>query len=122
MNDLTESLRTLMAHQKGIVPLAWSGERHDINRDLSTLPPEEVRAMKRKFRKMWRAEARNAIPAKTKSGKRFAARYKEQLGLGAENPTKTHKRYRKAAVFRRLSIDTKHMLDKISGRDVKASP
>lgn len=117
MNDLLNSLRTLVAHQKGIVPLDPFWNR-DIGRLLAELPPEEARAMKRKFRKMWRKEAKN-IPMKTKTAKRFATRYKEQMGLGSQNPTKTQKKHRKAAVFRRLSIDTKILADKISGGDVK---
>ena len=111
MSKLRESLVSLVAHQLGIVPLSYDSE--DINRILSALPPEEARAMRRKFRKMWRKEA-HAYPTNTKSARRFATRYKEQMGFGASDPTKDHKLYRKHAVARRLNIVANSMLDKIS--------
>jgi hypothetical protein len=51
-NPILEFLMKAAAHERGIVPLERN--HHDFNRILASLPPDDARAMKRKFRKLWR--------------------------------------------------------------------
>lgn len=98
-------------HALGIVPISSIDLRHDFNRYLASLPPEEARRMKRKFRKLWRAAAK-------KPPKFVSERHIAKLGLGAPEPTREEKLARKAEVSRRVSIDRvmplKKMMNKIS--------
>lgn len=83
-------------HTLGIVPIEWTG--HDINKVLATLPPDEARKMRRKFRKLWRKFAKN--PSKGRNVK-----YLAQLGLGSKDPTRRQKSTRKQEVSTRIITD-----------------
>lgn len=98
-------------HNLGIVPISSVDLRHDFNRYLSSLPPEEARRMKRKFRKLWRAAAKN--PSKF-----ISERHILKMGLGSVEPTREEKLARKAEVSRRVMVDRvlplKKMLSQIN--------
>lgn len=70
----------------------------DVNRYLDTLPPDEARAMKRKFRKLWR----RAVVEGAGDSKVLRRHAKKLYGLGNPNPEKKHKLARKSAVIRHL--------------------
>lgn len=117
MNELREAIESLIYHQLGIVPLTY--DEKDVNRILSSLPPEEAKKMRRKFRKLWRAASVIKPPSNTKRGRLFAARYKEQMGYGEAQPTKKQKRNRKWGVMRNAKIKANSVLNHVSGESVK---
>jgi hypothetical protein len=80
----------------GIAPI--DSTIHDFNRVLATLPPDEARKMRRKFRKLWRSFAKRPKKGTSKA-------YIAQLGLGEKDPTRAQKRYRKSEVLRRVNAD-----------------
>jgi hypothetical protein len=82
-------------HTAGIVPIRSSSQNVSVT--LASLPPGEARAMKRKFRKMWRAAVRRELAAATKA--RRHVELTETYGLGAPEPTKTQRSMRKAIVL-----------------------
>lgn len=82
-----------VSHQLGIVPIKKI--YFDYNRILADLPPEEARAAKRKFRKMWRKFAAD----EKRAGQKYL---KASLGIGAESPTRTQKNARKTIVLGKL--------------------
>lgn len=110
----TQDLHRLAAqtvyHTLGIVPISSVDLRHDFNRYLATLSPEDARRMKRKFRKLWRAAAKK--PPKFVSDRHIA-----KLGLGSPQPTREEKLARKAEVSRRVSVERimplKKMMNKL---------
>ncbi|NBT35819.1 MAG: hypothetical protein EBT03_09855, partial [Betaproteobacteria bacterium] len=88
---LRKIYETEKAMSYGIVPLGVNVVR-DINRILKDLPPEEARRMKRKFRKLWRKEARKvARGAQIQRGQM-------PIGYGAKNPTRRQKEARKRMI------------------------
>jgi hypothetical protein len=96
LNDPIRSLfREVACHTLGIAPI--NNVAHDFNKTLASLPPDEARAMKRKFRKLWRKFARES--------KNASAAYIRQLGLGEASPTKKQKKMRKVEVSRRIDGD-----------------
>ena len=91
-NDI---LKTIVAINMGISPI--ENVAHDVNRILGTLSPDDARAARRKFRKIWRTIARSMIPT---VGER---RVRSHIGLGEASPTKVQKNNRKTRVM--LEID-----------------
>ena len=84
----------------GIVPLSWRATDgapawFDINKILASLPPDEVRKMKRKFRKAWRKLAAHDL----KRGGRAARKRLAIMEAGKEIPTRRAKNARKAEVL-----------------------
>jgi hypothetical protein len=102
-NPILEFLMKAAAHERGIVPLERN--HHDFNRILASLPPDDARAMKRKFRKLWRKVARNK-QAKNTRLKHITS------GLGNQNPTRTHKNNRKHMVYAHLWLESAMPLHK----------
>ena len=102
-NLILDFLMKAAAHEAGIVPLEKT--HHDFNRILASLPPEEARAMKRKFRKLWRKVAK-AKPTKNSRLKRITT------GLGTANPTRSQKNNRKHAVYMHLWLEAAMPLHK----------
>lgn len=84
---------------KGLVPLGLgSGGASiffDINRVLADLPPQEARAMRRKFRKAWRKIVAKTLDHGGKAGHATA----RELGFGINVPLKKHKMNRKQRVY-----------------------
>lgn len=111
MSNLVASIETLIYHQLGIVPLTYDDK--DINRVLMSLPADESRRIKRKFRKLWRKESNCRPPSMTKQGRQFARGFKAQAGYGVAGPTKTQKYNRKMIVMRRVKIMTTTMMRNI---------
>lgn len=74
--------------EHGIVPI--EDPTFDMRRALATLPPEEARAIKRRFRKMWRKLA--------KQDKKAAA----SAGLGKDAPSRLDRTTRKRLVLEQL--------------------
>jgi len=89
MRVMKDIFATFVYNELGIVPMVLGSIHNDVGRVLDTLSPEVARKMKRKFRKLWRAEARSASSMKSK---------KTTLGLGSPSPSKQQKNSRKAAV------------------------
>lgn len=90
MDDIITKIAKFEAYtEAGVVPV--NVFTHDFNRTLSTLPPDEARRLKRKFRKLWRTEAKREKHA----GRR--------CGLGAPEPTKHQKKERKLYVAMKIS-------------------
>lgn len=85
--NLRKMLRDMAFHSLGIVPIkyiGWDG----INQQLASLPPEEARKIKRKFRKLWRKIA--------KHDPNWNAAF---LGMGDPDPEKILKTRRRSAVL-----------------------
>lgn len=53
-NEHDRVLLNAIWHMIGVAPIEPGQSSNDINRILSSLPPDEAHAMKRKFRKLWR--------------------------------------------------------------------
>lgn len=86
--DMIHDLLTLHVYMKlGIAPIG--NVNHDYARAMEGMSPEERRQMKRKFRKLWRRAA-----AKLKGN----ALYQNQIGMGSPFPSRSMKKFRKAAV------------------------
>ena len=106
-DPIKSTLITLDFFERGVVPLAatWRATAtaipcsYDINAVLKDLPPEEARAMRRRFRKLWRNIARRAA---ANGGKKSMITVK-QLGLGRAEPSKLQKVTRKMCVLREAS-------------------
>ena len=102
-NLLAEFLMKAAAHEHGIVPLEKL--HHDFNRILASLPEEEARVMKRKFRKLWRKVAmkKNTAHSRLK---------RTTTGLGNPKPTRSQKNNRKHAVYTHLWLESAMPLHK----------
>lgn len=96
MNHLLKILANTAYHELGIAPIEYTV--HDYSKLLKDLPPEEARALKRKFRKVWRSIVKQGDP-------RLADLRGRQMGLGATSPTKQQKNSRKREVHRRVMLD-----------------
>lgn len=88
----------------GIVPLSWNNNSSafpyfDINRILAGLPPEEARAMKRKFRKLWRADTKKKLVHGGRNGRKLA----QEMGLGCHQARRGQKNARKSYVLRKIT-------------------
>lgn len=91
----------------GIAPIASSTD--DANRSLASLPLGEARAMRRKFRKMWRKAAKVPTPGMKPS---TLDALSHAMGLGAPRPTKSQRRARKMEVARRVRLAAEEMVAK----------
>ena len=85
---------------KGVVPLAWRQEvgapaYFDINKILAEFPPNEARAMKRKFRKLWRKLAEHSLKRPGKN----SSRRLHNIGHGEAIPSRKAKNFRKGEVL-----------------------
>jgi len=96
MNHLLKILTTTAYLELGIAPIEYAV--HDYGKLLEGLPPEEARAAKRKFRKIWRSLVKQGDP-------KLAHTWSRQLGLGAPSPTKQQKNARKREVHRRVMLE-----------------
>lgn len=88
--------------EKGVVPMEKTDL--DMRRALQQLPPDEARALKRKFRKLWR----KALKQKAGAGKSQPARetaLKTKLGVGKHVPSRAERNARKQLVFEQLWAD-----------------
>lgn len=95
---LIQALTSQEAFNEGIIPFNICALRHDMNRILSTLPPDESRKLRRKFRKMWRKLIlKNTQAISTDLIKRSEDGYR--TGLGQSSPQKQHHIARKSLVY-----------------------
>lgn len=83
----------------GIVPIEKTA--HDMRRALNQLPPEEARAMKRKFRKLWRKAIRSEAALYQTPSQKSAQekRVKTTYGVGKQVPSRNDLNNRKKLVF-----------------------
>lgn len=101
--DRLKNLQQQLAYlNEGIVPVGF-GEwgvpiNMDFNKVLDTLPPDEARKMRRKFRKLWRKRLARA------EGSKLHSKLSLIMGLGQASPTKRQKQVRKNEVFCELTI------------------
>ena len=84
-DEIDKMLASIAFHNMGIVPLVDLS--HDVKKSLETLPPDEARKMKRKFRKQWRKQA---------AGDFWAV---SRMGLGQKFPSARKKKNRKIEVL-----------------------
>jgi hypothetical protein len=104
MNDVLRSImRFHVFTELGVAPI--DSVPYDMNRILASLPPDEARKLRRRFRKLWRAAAK----AKASSSAR-PEREKRVLGLGAEKPSKSQKANRKALLLGRVFRDVEQRI------------
>lgn len=88
-NDMSRSLRVALALELGIAPLASGSDvRKDVSRELAKLPPDESRRMRRRFRKLWRREARRTAAL-------LGTKSLAKCGCGSPAPTRRQKLERK---------------------------
>ncbi len=85
---------------KGVVPLAWRQEvgapaYFDINKILAEFPPDEARAMKRKFRKLWRKLVEHSLKRPGKNSRRRL----HNIEHGEAIPSRKAKNFRKGEVL-----------------------
>lgn len=97
MNQIMKILQDAVYHSAGIVPIETT--HHDFNRMLASLPEEEARMMKRKFRKLWRKFAK--APKKGTPSHYVS----QSMGLGKTEPTRANMNTRKREVHRRIMLD-----------------
>lgn len=101
--DRLKNLQQQLAYlNAGIVPVGF-GEwgvpiNMDFNKVLATLPLDEARKMRRKFRKLWRKRLARA------EGSKLHSKLSRTMGLGEASPTKKQKQARKNEVFCELTI------------------
>lgn len=83
--------------QLGILPMEKTDL--DMRRALTQLPAEEARALKRKFRKLWRKAMRAEVGngPKTRNIKETSA--KQKYGVGKHVPSRAERTARKKLVF-----------------------
>jgi hypothetical protein len=96
--SMTDAERAFTHHvmfTEGIVPM--EDPAIDIRKALETLPPDEARKMKRKFRKLWRKYMRMQ-EAKRLKQTRWQGQNAVVLGKGTKSPTRNHKLQRKQLV------------------------
>lgn len=96
-----QALISQKAHDMGIIPIISSDIYKDFCRVLDSLPKEESRKLRRKFRKMWRKlvlgnNTFNSDDLIMQSGKARAS------GLGIARPNRSHKIARKVLVSKEL--------------------
>lgn len=103
LRDVDKFLIQTVMFQHGIIPMEKT--KFDMRRALEQLPKDEARALKRKFRKMWRKAMREEIGngAKTKDARERSLKYK--LGVGKRVPSRDEKNARKELVFNLLWDD-----------------
>lgn len=96
LNRLLRSILVNNAcHHLGIAPLG--DIRHDFNRTLATLPHEDARRMRRRFRKLWRKFLKNSSVV-------LSDAYIKQMEMGSSMPSRRAKTARKREVLRQLLI------------------
>lgn len=111
--DCDDTLYTILldaaVQRRGILPPRAGCTLRDAARDMAGLSVEEQRRMKRKFRKAWRTAARRElakVAGKAPSHQRSTQKHvREQIGLGAVEPTRANKRARKSAVVHLLRAE-----------------
>lgn len=80
-SELIRFFEHKISHDLGIAPQRMAGEnmmRGKLSTALDKLPPEEAKKMKRKFRKLWRAQ----MKAELKRAKRAAVKAPAFIGEG----------------------------------------
>lgn len=93
-SNQSPAIRAFIHHvmfSKGIVPLETTDV--DVRRALKGISEEDARALKRKFRKIWRKQVKNA------DKNDYIAK---KCGLASKEPTKMEKHARKQLVFNEL--------------------
>lgn len=93
LRDVDRALLHSACFEQGIVPI--EDPALDIRRALRTLPPEEARVMKRKFRKLWRRYLAEANKKNPKS----KATQTRALGMSKHTPSRQERLERKKLVF-----------------------
>lgn len=94
LREVERALIHAVMFEAGIVPM--EEPRHDMRRALEQLPPDEARAMKRKFRKLWRRAMRDKLVGLKAPQVRFVKRV---LGVGQQSPSRAVRTARKEMVF-----------------------
>lgn len=97
MNNLKDHERAVLSavmFDDGIVPI--DNPTHDIGRALTSLPKDDARTMKRKFRKKWRKLAK--AEAHKVNAKKPEIWLNNRFGAGKSNPSRQDRAARKQIV------------------------
>ena len=110
-DELERMLRLQVCMELGIVPLLGADDvNKDVLRALRDVSPEESRALRRKFRKAWRREAKN-------SARLLRQEKLGVAGLGMSVPDKRAKKERKWMVMMAVIHETQARRIAILGQD-----
>lgn len=95
-DEILKMRLTIEYMEMGIVPIGHDGAPiwNDVNRILASLPPQEAREMRRKFRKEWRTLVKKSTRHGGKKGRRLG----RETGLGEAIPNRNRKLSRKQLV------------------------
>lgn len=94
---------TQAAYDAAIIPIAYDNLKHDMNRILVNLSPEESRIIRRKYRKIWRNLIRKNI-CQNSNDLILSSAIAHKAGLGKTNPDAQNFLTRKQIVFRELNV------------------
>ena len=97
LRDVDRAFIQTVMFQLGILPMEKTDL--DMRRALQQLPVEEARALKRKFRKMWRKAMRAEIGNGTKTKTTRETSAKQKYGVGKHVPSRAERNARKKLVF-----------------------
>jgi hypothetical protein len=121
VNPYMKPTERLLIHKacfdEGIIPIEV--EQSDMTVALSQLPPDEARKLKRKFRKLWRREARKCnVDLKSDA---WSAHYAQRTwGKSGQHPSRFQKINRKRAVLQKIRREKVNpILEKIQNPDGK---
>jgi len=100
LRDVDRAIIHTVMFDQGIIPM----ERvdNDMRRVLAQLPPGEARALRRKFRKLWRRALKQLTQG---ASERNAKRIETLHGVGKSTPSRAEFNARKQLVFDRLWSD-----------------
>jgi len=98
---LLQALMAQEAYDAGVVPNTFDKMKHDMNRLLADLPPEESRKLRRRFRKMWRNLIRKNLRPNS-NDLILSSAQAHRAGLGVISPTSDHALSRKGLVLSEL--------------------
>jgi len=105
--NLTQVERFLLhqiMHRMGVIPLEYAAI--DVARILKTLPDDQARMLRRKFRKFWRTGMKREKAQAQKHHQRNKTALARELeaidrryGVGSANPSRAARRHRKTRVI-----------------------
>lgn len=105
LRDVDRAIISSVMFEAGIVPMEKTDL--DMRRALAQLPPEEARAAKRKFRKLWRKALRAQLGSTNKKNHEARAKAaKAKLGVGKHVPSRLERNARKQLVFDEMWEET----------------
>lgn len=116
LKDHERAVLSAVMFEAGVVPI--DNTNHDMRRGLKELPPDDARALKRKFRKVWRKLAKEEARKMGKPAAQAQSWLTNRYGAGKSNPSRSDKEARKRIVQKHFYENfVRPILDKFeSGR------